>query len=154
DDEVEVLARLGRRHVEVTGPAGSGLEERLAGERVVLSGRLVPVTDRPDLTVRHVAARLLGDEVGPHGPGGPAAQAANARRRSVVRGAAPLGEDATALLTGILFGDDRGQSPAVTDDFRAAGLTHLLAVSGQNVAFVLVVVGPVLRRLGLLSRFV
>jgi competence protein ComEC len=152
-DEVDVLARLGRRHVEVAGPAGAGLEERLAGERVVLSGLLVPVTDRPDLTVRHVAARLLVDEVGPQDPGGPAAQAANALRRSVVRGAAPLGEDATALLTGILFGDDRGQSAATTDDFRAAGLTHLLAVSGQNVAFVLVVTGPVLRRLGLVGRF-
>jgi competence protein ComEC len=153
-DEVDVLARLGRRHVEVTGPVGAGLEERLAGERVVLSGRLVPVTGRPDLTVRHVAARLLVDEVGADDAGGAAARAANALRRAVVRGAEPLGEDATALLTGIVFGDDRGQSPATTDDFRAAGLTHLLAVSGQNVAFVLVVTGPVLRRLGLLSRFV
>ena len=30
----------------------------------------------------------------------------------------------------------------MTDAFRAAGLTHLLAVSGQNVAFVLVIAAP------------
>src|SRR5436189_94520 len=40
----------------------------------------------------------------------------------------------------------------VTDDFRGAGLSHLLAVSGQNVAFVLALAGPMLRRLGLRVR--
>jgi competence protein ComEC len=155
-DHVEAVARLGRRHVEVVapvGPEGDVLAARLAGERLVVSGTSVPVSDRPDLAVRHVASRVLVDEVGAHDAGGPASRVANAVRRVVVQGARPLGDEATALFTGILFGDDRGQSPAVTDDFRAAGLTHLLAVSGQNVAFVLVVVGPALRRLGLVARF-
>ena len=35
----------------------------------------------------------------------------------------------------------------VVDDFRGAGLTHLLVVSGQNVAFVLALAAPLLRRL-------
>jgi ComEC/Rec2-related protein len=35
----------------------------------------------------------------------------------------------------------------VADDVDAAGLTHLLVVSGENVAFVLALVGPLLRRL-------
>ena len=39
-------------------------------------------------------------------------------------------------------------------DFRDAGLSHLLAVSGANVAFVLAIVGPLLRRLRLGSRLV
>ena len=52
-----------------------------------------------------------------------------------------------ALLAGVVLGDDREQPPEVTDDFRAAGLSHLLAVSGQNVAFVLAAAGPVLTRL-------
>jgi competence protein ComEC len=155
-DVVEVLARLGHRRVELAvpaGPDGEVVADRLAGERIVVGGRLVPVTGRPDLAVRHVAARILVDEVGPFDEGDLASRTANDVRRAVVRGATSLGPASTALLAGILFGDDRGQSPATVDDFRAAGLTHLLAVSGQNVAFVLVVVGPVLRRLSLLPRF-
>ena len=42
----------------------------------------------------------------------------------------------------MVIGDDRGQTAVVADDFRAAGLGHLLVVSGQNVAFVLAVVAP------------
>jgi len=72
----------------------------------------------------------------------------------LVRGARPLAAEERALLTGFVLGDDRGQSVAVADDFKAAGLTHLLAVSGQNVAFLLVLAGPVLRRLGLRGRWV
>jgi competence protein ComEC len=41
---------------------------------------------------------------------------------------------------------------ALTEQFRAAGLTHLTAVSGENVAFVLALFAPLLRRLGLRGR--
>jgi competence protein ComEC len=41
-----------------------------------------------------------------------------------------------ALLEGIVLGDDSGLSEALRDRFRASGLYHLLAVSGQNVALV------------------
>ena len=34
-----------------------------------------------------------------------------------------------------VLGEDEGLSADVQDDFRASGLYHLLAVSGQNVAF-------------------
>ena len=50
------------------------------------------------------------------------------------------------------MGDDRGQPPELADAFRAAGLTHLLAVSGQNVAFVMLLAIPLLRRGGLRWR--
>ena len=39
-----------------------------------------------------------------------------------------------AVLTGIVLGEDDGIARSLRDDFRASGLTHLLAVSGQNVA--------------------
>ena len=154
--KVTAVIRLDGRRLEAQaddGPDAAGFVEALAGERPVLSGRIVPVTGRPDLAVRHVAGRLVVDVIGPVGAADPVSTVANHLRRAVVRGAQPLGEDATALLTGILFGDDRAQPPATTDDFRAAGLSHLLAVSGQNVAFVLVVAGVGLGRLGLGSRF-
>ncbi len=39
-----------------------------------------------------------------------------------------------ALVTGIVLGEESELDPALRQDFRASGLTHLLAVSGQNVA--------------------
>jgi competence protein ComEC len=48
---------------------------------------------------------------------------------------------------GLVVGDDREQTPETRDDFFGSGLAHLLAVSGQNVAFVLALVEPVVRRL-------
>lgn len=45
------------------------------------------------------------------------------------------------LLMGLALGDDSNLDPGVERDFKATGLTHLLVVSGGNVAMVL---GPVL----------
>jgi competence protein ComEC len=58
-----------------------------------------------------------------------------------------LDEREASLLAGLVLGDDRAQSALTADDFRAAGLGHLLAVSGQNVAFVLAAAAPGLGRL-------
>src|SRR5207244_9008773 len=41
-----------------------------------------------------------------------------------------------ALVRGIVLGEYDGLSARVRHDFRASGLYHLLAVSGQNVAFI------------------
>jgi competence protein ComEC len=41
-----------------------------------------------------------------------------------------------AVLLGVVLGADEGLSQALRDRFRASGLYHLLAVSGQNVALV------------------
>ncbi len=40
-----------------------------------------------------------------------------------------------SLVLGVVLGEDEGLPERVRDDFRASGLYHLLAVSGQNVAF-------------------
>ena len=39
-----------------------------------------------------------------------------------------------ALLSGILLGNDRGLSPELAQDFRTTGMTHIIAISGFNVA--------------------
>jgi competence protein ComEC len=39
------------------------------------------------------------------------------------------------IVLGVVLGEDEGLPRPVQDDFRASGLYHLLAVSGQNVAF-------------------
>ena len=41
-----------------------------------------------------------------------------------------------ALVLGVVLGEDEGLPEQVRQDFRASGLYHLLAVSGQNVAFI------------------
>lgn len=152
-----VEGRVGRRHVEVwaRGAAAGMLVDRLSGERVLVDGRLGPVPERrPWLTARHVAGRLEVERVSGWDPGNPAARLANSLRRTLVNGADGLPDDTRALFAGFVLGDDRGRSALVTDDFRGAGLTHLLAVSGQNVAFVLALLEPLLRLLALRGRLV
>jgi competence protein ComEC len=41
-----------------------------------------------------------------------------------------------AVLLGVVLGDEQGLGERLRNDFRASGLYHLLAVSGQNVALV------------------
>ena len=53
--------------------------------------------------------------------------------RALARGAS--GERG-AVLAGVVLGDDQAVSQGLRDRFRASGLYHLLAVSGQNVALV------------------
>jgi competence protein ComEC len=54
-------------------------------------------------------------------------------------------EDA-ALFMGLVIGDDRAQPRDMIASFRKSGLSHLTAVSGQNVAFVLTVFGVYINR--------
>lgn len=153
---VDVRHRQKRLEGWARGPAAAALRERAAGERVHLTGRIgvVPPEARMRLAVRHVGARLSITEVGRPAGGSAPSRVANALRRTLTKGAASLPRDERALFTGLVLGDDRDQSPALADDFRAAGLSHLTAVSGQNVAFVLAAAWPLLRLLRLRGRFV
>jgi competence protein ComEC len=54
-------------------------------------------------------------------------------QRSIAVG---LGGDRAAVIEGVVLGEDSGLSDNVKKRFRASGLYHLLAVSGQNVALV------------------
>lgn len=155
---VRLELRIGGRRVEAwaRGRPAAMLRPALAGERAQVSGRLSPVPgpSRAYLARRHVAARLTVTAAGEAEPGSPPARVANDLRRTLVRGAASLPPEHRALFAGFLLGDDRAQSPVSVEDFRAAGLSHLLAVSGQNVAFVLALAAPLLRLLGLRGRLV
>ncbi|MET0728571.1 MAG: ComEC/Rec2 family competence protein [Acidimicrobiales bacterium] len=150
-------ARLGGRRVELRadGVAAEALHPRLAGEVVAIRGDLGPVPDRdPWLAARHVSGRVRVVLVEGWRPGPLPARVANAVRRTLADGAASLDRVERSLFTGLVIGDDRDQPAAVADDFLGAGLTHLLAVSGQNVAFVLALAGGLLRRLRLWPRLI
>lgn len=147
----------GRRLLaEARSPAAvEALRPRLAGDRLVIRGVVLAFAARHDWTVgRHLAGRLRVESVVAAGGGALHAEAANGFRRVLDRGAASLPDRHRSLLSGLTLGDDRDQPAELTADFRAAGLTHLLAVSGQNLVFVLAVAGPLLRRLRLWPRFV
>ncbi|MEN9558785.1 MAG: hypothetical protein RL141_1154 [Candidatus Parcubacteria bacterium] len=55
--------------------------------------------------------------------------------------------DAGALLSGILYGE-RALSAEASTLFRAAGMTHLIAVSGSNIALVVALFVPLFLALG------
>ncbi len=107
--------------------------------------RPVPSTDERSIS-RHVVGRIAVAEVGD------VLEAARSRDLPTPFGARSIGGaeslDRTdrPLFLGMVIGDDRDQSATTADDFRAAGLGHLLVVSGQNVAFVLAVAMPVVGR--------
>lgn len=43
------------------------------------------------------------------------------------------------LLIGILLGNDNGMPPALAEDFRATGMTHIIAISGFNIAVLIAI---------------
>ncbi len=57
-----------------------------------------------------------------------------------------VGRDRAALLSGLLIGSTEGMDKASVYDFRQAGLSHLTAVSGANIAFWLTPLTGWLRR--------
>lgn len=57
-----------------------------------------------------------------------------------------------ALLRGMVLGQDEQISPLVRDDFRRAGLAHILAVSGQNILLLAILALVALRATPLSDR--
>lgn len=144
------LARVQRRIVVVdaSGAAAGRLAVLRAGDRVRLAGYFRPL-DRFEARARwqHAVGAFAADDVlGVGPPRSPLMRIAGWLRDRVLAGTRTVPEPQRALLAGFLLGDTTDLPPIVVADFRAAGLSHLVAVSGQNVAFVLALAGPLLRR--------
>lgn len=110
-------------------PAWRGL---LPGQRVRVTGRLGPARGG-DLTAAvlsaHSPPQLLGEPPWfQRGAGG--------LRDGLRQATQPLPAGPGGLLPGLAVGDDSRLDPGVAADFTATGMTHLLAVSGSNVAIV------------------
>jgi competence protein ComEC len=157
---VSVEGRLrrvdGRVLVRATGSDAGEWRVLSEGDGVTATGVLHPLEGR-DATQRwrHAVAVLADARLsGFASPRAPPFVVANAVRAVVLRGCAALDPVDRGLLAGFLLGDVRGVPKPVSDDFRASGLTHLLAVSGENVAFVLALVGPILRRCSVRGRLI
>jgi competence protein ComEC len=137
------------------GQAGRALARAAGGNGITMQGRLRPLPVRSAWTdSQHLVGVLDVDVASSPSPGGPLARTAQAVRSQVEAGGSRVPRDLEALYLGLVIGDDRFQPESQQAAFRSAGLSHLLAVSGQNVAFVLLVAGPLLRRLPTWPRFV
>ncbi|HVM34410.1 MAG TPA: ComEC/Rec2 family competence protein [Actinomycetota bacterium] len=125
------------------------------GAPIRARGRLVPLEDDSFDTAR----RRLGAEAAfapaaleasmPTSP--PAALAARIRT-GLRRATSPLDATEAALLRGLTIGDTRDLPAADAEYLRRAGLSHLVAVSGSNVAVVLGAVAAAARRLRAAAR--
>ena len=83
----------------------------------------------------HVVARGRSWRIVGH-RGGIAGVADRIRRELATSIAPGLSGERRAVLAGLVLGEEEGLSQELRDRFRSSGLYHLLAVSGQNVAFV------------------
>ncbi len=125
------------------------------GEWVSVSGERRPLDEARARRVawQHVVGEFSLAWASDVDAGGPVARASNRVRATIERAAAALPEPDGALYRGLVIGDDRDQPRDMIERFRASGLSHLTAVSGQNVAFVLAACGPLLVRLRALPRW-
>lgn len=120
-----------------------------AGDRVWVSGERVQLDDQRWRRVRwqHVVGGFEADALGDRLPGTRVAVANNRVRALIATATSTLDPAIGALARGLIIGDDRDQPPAMVERFRSTGLAHLVAVSGQNVAFLVAAAGPLLSRL-------
>jgi len=153
-----VELRLGGRRWQAQVPRSDEwvLRPLLTGDRIVVAGRPRPFHGAPEgwRRSRHLAGRLRVTRLasGPRAP--PWYRVANEVHRLVADGAESFPSSSRSLYLGLVLGDDRGQSDLDRFRFQATGLGHLLAVSGQNVAFLMLVARPVLSRCTFRTRWV
>lgn len=145
-----VLDLDGQRYIAQSyGGPGRRLVQRSAGESVVIRGTCSPLQGnfvRAD-RVRHIVGRLSVEYVSESfGEGNAVLRAANRMRTSMNDGVAPMSRDTRSLFMGLVVGDDRLQPRDMVQRFRNSGLSHLCAASGQNVAYLLALASPVLKR--------
>ncbi len=103
---------------------------------------------------QHVVGAFDYDSLGDRREGRPLAVASNRVRELIVRATSSMPDRDAALARGLIIGDDREQPQDMVERFRRSGLSHLTAVSGQNVAFVLAAAGPLLKRARPTTRLV
>ncbi|BEP15161.1 ComEC/Rec2 family competence protein [Acidothermaceae bacterium B102] len=105
-------------------------------QRLVVDGKLGPPQPGDDITA------VLTARGPPQLVGLPSRveRVAGSIRSGLRHAVAGQSADVRGLLPGLVLGDVSRMDSSLTDDFRTAGLTHLVAVSGANVAILFAVV--------------
>jgi ComEC/Rec2-related protein len=120
-----------------------------AGSMIAAVGTLVPLQDDPfDLSRRRAGAAALFDAESTHDEGisFPPLRLAAAIRHGLQDSTRSLGPPRGGLMRGLTIGDTDKLDQVTVDDFRRAGLSHLLAVSGENLAMFLGALALIVRR--------
>ena len=144
--------RLRGARLLLRAPTWSPLPAALGpGRELALSGRLAALPpDGPGyaayLRRRGVAGELALERARPTGRrrGGLPGALDRMRARAERAVSAGMPPRQAALLRGMVLGEDEAIDPVTRDDFRASGLAHLLAVSGQNVMLLAALALPAL----------
>ncbi|MDQ1709671.1 MAG: competence protein ComEC, partial [Frankiaceae bacterium] len=135
------------RQPVVVFASGGGWAERLPGDRIAVAATIGPAdssNQAATLTVRGPPrlirrTSLLGRVAG--------------RLRAGLRTACSrLPQKTGGLLPGLVDGDTAALDPQLKADFQRTGMTHLVAVSGSNIGFILAAALLLARRIGLGPR--
>jgi competence protein ComEC len=121
---------------------GAGWTDLLPGQRLQVPARLEPPRSGDGLSavlLASAAPTLIGRPPWWQ-------RVAGYVRGRLRRACSGLPADERGLVPGLVVGDVSAMPASLTADFRASGLTHLNAVSGENCAIVLATVAAVLRR--------
>jgi competence protein ComEC len=136
--ETWVRGRAGRLRVETWQQ----------GDQVWVAGTRRPLDQHRAGRVawQHVVGAFDHDVLGDRVAGGRLDVASNRVRSLISAATSSLNDEDGALARGLIVGDDAGQTEAMTERFRRSGLSHLTAVSGQNVALALAITAPWIQR--------
>lgn len=130
--------------------------ELTPGAEVAVSGQVGPAPNwmRADLERRGIRSVLRSDRVErlPGRRGGIAGAIDRLRDRADLALGAAVPDREAALSRGFVLGNDNDIDEQTVDDFRASGLSHLLAVSGQNIVLLALLAIPFLSLLGVGPR--
>jgi competence protein ComEC len=169
--EVEgISGRLGGARLLARIPRWARLPPVEIGSELVVTGRLRGLHDDSNaafdfaahLRRQGIAGELLVDRASPTGRrrGGLAGLLDRMRGRAERAVASGLSEPEAALARGMVLGQDEEIDESTRQDWRDSGLSHLLAVSGQNVMLLVALAlpllalartGPLIRGLALLA---
>ncbi|GIK77172.1 MAG: membrane protein [Actinomycetes bacterium] len=133
--------------------ASEPVPDLAVGDGVAVRGRLRPPDGfrAGELARLGAAFEIAAERIEPTGAerGGVAGALDRVRGRAEAALGRGLDAEGSALARGFVLGQDDRIAPAVREQFRRAGLSHLLAVSGQNVALLAVLAGVALAALGI-----
>lgn len=152
-----VLRHKGQRLAgSAFGSPGRFLSSRSAGDVVVISGMCQPLSGAfaRSERIRHIVGKVslltVSEEFS---EGNVLFRSANRVRASMLKGVHDMSPTRQSLFTGLVVGDDRLQPHDMVVRFRESGLSHLCAASGQNVAYLLALASPLMRRKSALFRW-
>jgi ComEC/Rec2-related protein len=137
-EQIDVRLPAGDRVRMDVSPAAGSVRGIHPGMHLAVTGTVRPIEDSNWNRSRHVVGRLTARSVRKVGTEAPHWSAAAWLQRTVNSATRSMDPSSAALYQGLVTGDDRAQGAAQKAIFRRTGLSHILVVSGQNVAFVLV----------------